>query len=151
MARASERAKKARKKSKKTLIIIILLIVVIAIVAIIKGRKKEDTPEVTIGEQKMVGTQLQDTTYEEMKVKNIVLEYLEANNETMVSMVIENTTSRNVEKEKVIATFLNADGKQLTSMPTTINSLQSGKECSISIVIKGNLTETTNITLKKDV
>lgn len=148
MAKA-ERLQKSEKKSKRILIIVLILIMlIIAIIAIIKSRKKETPPDTT--EPKMVGTQLEDTTYEEMKVTNIELQYLEENNETMVTMLIVNNTERDVEKEHLIATLLNSEGRQLKTTRTYIESLPKGKEYSISIVLKGNLNETTNILLKKD-
>lgn len=149
MAR-TERVKKSEKKLKRILIIVLIsIMLIIAIIAIIKSRKKE-TPPPDTNEPKMVGTQLEDTTYEQMKVTNIELQYLEENNETMVSMLIVNNTGRNVEKERLIATLLDSNGKQLKTTKTYIESLPSGKEYSISIVLKGNLSETKNILLKKD-
>ncbi len=146
----TERIQKSEKKLKTIIIMVVLLIIiVVAIVLIVKNRKKEETPPATTNQPEMVGTVLQDTTYEQMQVKNIVLECLEENNETMVSMVIVNTTKRNVQQEKLTATLIDEDGKQLGSIRTLIDSLPSGGEYSISIVLKGNLSETKNIVLNK--
>ena len=117
--------KKVR-KGKKILIValIIAIVVIIAIVLIIKNvvnkNKDEEQPKTT---QEEVIT-LPDTTYSDMQVNNINMEYLSDQDKTMVSMSILNTTNKKVEDESLNAILVGNDENVLGQMETWIQSLE---------------------------
>ena len=126
---------------------IVVIAIIVAIIIIItrnKGKQEQVGPT-----NEMVGITLQDTTYENMQVGNISMEYLDDNNQTMVSMTIYNTTDRTVQDEDLNAILLNENGEQVSSIQTFIKSLAPGEEYDISVVLKGNLTQTKSIKLEK--
>ena len=138
--------KKMRKGKKMLLIGLAVLVAIIAIVLIVMLVKKQpEKPEVPGETQKVY--QLPETTYSNMEVKNIVMEFLKNNNETMVSMEIHNTTENKVEDESLTAILLDKDGNVLGQMPTWIQLLDVGEQYEISVVLKGDLTATTQIKL----
>lgn len=142
--------KKVR-KGKKILIValIIAIVVIIAIVLIIKNvvnkNKDEEQPKTT---QEEVIT-LPDTTYSDMQVNNINMEYLSDQDKTMVSMSILNTTNKKVEDESLNAILVGNDENVLGQMETWIQSLDVGETYNISVILNGNLTGTKLIKLEK--
>ena len=84
-----------------------------------------------------------------MKVTDVEMEYLKNNNETMVSMIINNTTENTVDKESLTAMLLDKDGNTLGQTRTYIEHLAPGEQYSISVILKGDLTATTQILLQK--
>ena len=84
-----------------------------------------------------------------MQVKNIEMEYLVANNETMVSMTIDNTTQNAVSQETLTAYLIDSKGNTIGQTKTYIESLNPGQQYSISVVLKGDLAATTQIKLQK--
>ena len=139
------------KKGKLILVgvaVVAVIAIIIAIVAAVKNSNNGGTP----GKDK-VGTQeeavvydLPDITYSEMQVTNIEMEYL---NETMVSMIINNTTETPVAQETLTAYLINKDGETLGQTRTYIDALEPGQQYSISVILKGDLTATTQIKLQK--
>lgn len=141
--------KKVR-KGKKSLIILIAAIIAIAIIAIILifvFRKKPVEPGPTT-EQRVV-IPLPETVYSDMQVRNIQMEYLRDNDETMVSMEIDNTTDVTVTDEALDAILIGPDDNVLGRIQTLITSLNPGEQYSISVVLKGDLTATKQIKLEK--
>ena len=140
--------KKMRKGKKILLISLIVLIAAIAIVLIIKnvGKMQHETPEVP---EEAPVILLPETTYSDMQVKNIQMEYLKDNDQTMITMDIFNTTSNKVEKEHFDAILIGSNENVLGQLQTYISSLEPGEQCSVSVIYKGDLTETTHIKLKK--
>ena len=142
--------KKVR-KGKKILIValIIAIVVIIAIVLIIKNvvnkNKDEEQPRTT---QEEVIT-LPDTTYSDMQVNNINMEYLSDQDKTMVSMSILNTTNKKVEDESLNAILVGNDENVLGQMETWIQKLDVGETYDISVILNGNLTGTKLIKLEK--
>ena len=146
----SEKRKLRKGKVILTIISIIILIAVVVIIALIVKNKNKINPDVSGNEEKKSEVyQLPDVTYSDMKVTDIEMEYLKNNNETMVSMVIDNTTENTVEKEKFIAVLLDKDGNKLGETETYIDYLVPGQQYSISVILKGDLTATTQIQLQK--
>lgn len=146
--------KKTRKvrKGKKTLgiiliSIVVLIIVIVAIVMIV--RKVNEGSEPTDQEQQQTAIPLPDTTYSDMQVSNIYMEYLDEQDQTMVSMSILNTTQTAVENESLDAILVGADGEVLGQMQTWIQSLGVGEQYDISVILNGNLTATQSIQLQK--
>ena len=128
--------KKVR-KGKKMLILIsiaIILIIVATLIIIKVVHKKGKTPE---------------TTYSSMQVKNIRMEYLKNNNETMVTMSIYNTTSNKVKDENLDAILIGPDGNVLGKIQTFIKKLDVNEQYDISVVLKGDLTSAQQIKLEK--
>lgn len=126
--------------------VVVLIIVVVAIVLISKNvGKKEENPQ---QEQQSV-IPLPDTTYSDMEVTNIYMEYLDDQDQTMVSMSILNTTQTAVENESLNAILVGADGEVLGQMQTWIQSLGVGEQYDISVILNGNLTGTQSIQLQK--
>lgn len=141
--------KKIRKGKKMLIIIAMAIVVIIAAIFIIKaivnkdpghGETPEDVPQII---------QLPETTYSNMQVKNVEMEYLKNNNETMVSMEIHNTTENKVEKENLDAILIGPDENVLGQIQTYIQELNPGEQYDISVILKGDLTATTQIKLMK--
>lgn len=141
--------KKIRKGKKMLITLLIAIIAIIAAVIIIsnivnKQPGSEETPE----EIRQV-IQLPETTYSNMEVKNIEMEYLKNNNETMVSMEIHNTTNTKVEKENLDAILIGPDENVIGQIQTYIQKLDVGEQYDISVILKGDLTAATQIKLVK--
>lgn len=141
--------KKIRKGKKMLLTFFMAIIVIIIAVFVIKGivnktpggvEKPEETPQVIT---------LPETTYSNMEVKNVQMEYLKNNNETMVTMEIHNTTENTVSEEKLDAILIGKDENVLGQIQTYIKKLEPGEQYEISVVLKGDLTATTQIKLVK--
>lgn len=146
----SEKRKIRKGKVILTILSIIILIAVIVIVALfVKNRDK--TKQGGSGDEQQISEvyQLPDVTYSEMKVTDIEMEYLKNNNETMVTMIINNSTENKVEKEWLTAVLLDKDGNKLGETRTYIEGLEPGQQYSISVILKGDLTATTQIQLQK--
>ena len=142
--------KKVR-KGKKMLIsliaIVAIIVVVFAIVAITKAVKKNKENQSQEGQETAIS--LPDTTYSDMEVKNIYMEYLKDEDKTMVSMSILNTTDTKVEDESLNAILIGSDENVLGQMQTWIQSLDVGEKYDISVIINGNLTGTKVVKLEK--
>lgn len=142
--------KKLRKGRIILISIILIAIIIIGIVTLFSIKNKKETEENDdILYEESETFDLPDTTYSEMQVKNVEMEYLRASNETMVSMVIDNTTNKKVEKETLEAILVDNDGQVLGKTQTYIERLEAGKQYSISVILKGDLTSTSKIKLQK--
>ena len=143
-----------RQIKKGKIILVASIIVIIAIVGVIifklvnknteSGNKGKEQQQ-----QEAVVYDLPDVTYSDMQVTNIEMEYLEDNNETMVSMIINNTTENAVSNETLTAYLIDANGQTVGQTKTYIASLAPGGQYSISVILKGNLSTTTQIKLQK--
>lgn len=146
-----------KRKVKKGKIIglgVAIVVILIAVILIVKfiNKDTDNGKDGTSGEQqKQESTvyDLPDVTYSDMQVTNIEMEYLKDNNETMVSMMINNTTQTQVENETLTAYLIDANGQTVGQTKTYIASLAPGEQYSISVILKGNLTTTTQIKLQK--
>ncbi len=145
--------KKTRKvrKGKKMLgiILIAIIAIIILVVAIVLIVRNVNNNEETTGEEQQSVIPLPDTTYSDMEVSNIYMEYLDDQDQTMVSMSILNTTQTAVENESLNAILVGADGEVLGQMQTWIQSLGVGEQYDISVILNGNLTGTQSIQLQK--
>lgn len=139
--------RKIRKGKKMLIILISAIIVIVAAIFIIKGIVDKNSGGTTTDTPQVIA--LPDTTYSDMQVKNIEMEYLKDNNETMVSMEIHNTTSNKVTDENLDAILIGNDENVLGQLPTYIKELAPGEQYDISVVLKGDLTATTQIKLVK--
>lgn len=143
--------KKVR-KGKKMLILIsiaIILIIIVTLIVIKVIHKNDNTPDITGETAEQPVFQLPETTYGEMQVKNIQMEYLKDNDETMVTMTIDNTTSDKVKDEKFNAILIGPDENVLGQMETLITKLDPNEQYNVSVVLKGDLTSTQQIKLEK--
>ena len=61
--------------------------------------KQPETPQEPEEVQQVI--QLPETTYNNMEVKNVQMEYLKDNDETIVKMELHNTTENVLENEKI--------------------------------------------------
>ena len=144
--------KRQIKKGKIAVVVIALIAIIIATILIVKFINKNTEEEKQKGQQtkkESVVYDLPDITYSEMQVTDIEMEYLEDNNETMISMLINNTTENQVENESLTAYLIDANGETVGSTKTFIASLAPGAQYSITVILKGNLTTTTQIKLQK--
>lgn len=139
------------KKIRKGKIMLVLLIVVLLVVAaffIIKFINKEpETPDTPIDEQ-TPAIQLPDTTYSEMQVTDILIEYRETTKETVLTFTINNTTTQKVE-EQFFKSVLIDDNEQILAEMTNvyIQSLEVGQQHRVTVVYDGDLTATKQIKL----
>lgn len=138
-----------RKKNKKKLLLLavtlVLIIAVIVIINVNKDKTKTETPSDTNPVY-----DLPDTSYSNMEVKYVQMEYLKNMNQTMVSFQINNTTTKTIENENVNVLFINDNGEVLGTMTTLINKLAPGEETAVSVIYKGDITGTTVIKLEKE-
>lgn len=144
--------KRQIKKGKIAVVAVAILVVIIAIVLVVKFINKDSEGGKGKGQQQKqeaVVYELPDVTYSDMQVTDIEMEFLEDNNETMVSMIINNTTDRQVENESLTAYLIDANGETVGSTKTFIASLAPGAQYSITVILKGNLTTTTQVRLQK--
>ena len=139
--------KKLRKGQKRLIIIVAAILAVIALVFIIRGIVNKKPGETPTDTPQIIA--LPDTTYSDMQVKNVEMEYLKNNNETMVSMEIHNTTSNNVTDEDLDAILVGPNENVLGQIQTYIQELAPGEQYDISVILKGDLTATTQIKLVK--
>ena len=147
---SERREKRKLRKGKVILTIVSLVVLIAAIVAVVWFAKdRENSTPSENPEQNVEVFDLPDVTYSDMEVTNIEMEYLKNNNETMVSMIINNTTENTVEKESLTAVLLDKDGNTLGETRTYIEHLAPGEQYSISVILKGDLTATTQIRLQK--
>ena len=142
--------KKMRKGKKMLLILIIAIVVAIVALLVVKLVTKPKEPTTLPHEEPIV--LLPETTYSDMQVKNISMQLLKGNasdgsDETMVSMEIHNTTQNKVEDDYLTAILIGPDENVLGEMPTWIQLLDVGEQYKISVVLKGDLTATTQIKL----
>ena len=141
--------KKVRKGKKMlmfaTIIVIAIIIAIVLIVTKVVNKKSDDTQ--TGNEESVIS--LPDTTYSDMQVNNIYMEYLADQDKTMVSMSILNTTTQKVEDESLTAILIGDNENVLGQMETWIQSLSAGEQYDISVILNGNLTGTKLITLEK--
>lgn len=148
------REKRKVRKGKVILVGIAIVIIIAVIAAIIinvinKNNKSESKKPGETTKKETVVYDLPDITYSDMKVTNIEMEYLSENNETMVSMVINNTTENAVSQESLTAYLIDKDENTIGQTKTYIESLNPGEQYSISVILKGDLTSTTQIKLQK--
>ena len=140
--------KKMRKGKKMLIICIILIIAIIAAIFIINNVVNKG-PGKDRNENENQVIQLPETTYSDMEVKNLQMEYLKNNNETMVSMEIHNTTNHKVEDENLDVYLVDSDEQVLGQILTSIDVLGVGEQYNISVVLHGDLTTTTRVKLVK--
>ncbi len=140
-----------KKNKKKLLLLLVTLVLIIAVIVIIinvnknKNKTKTETPSDTNPVY-----DLPDTSYSNMEVKYVQMEYLKNMNQTMVSFQINNTTTTTIENENVNVLFINDNGEVLGTMTTLINKLAPGEETAVSVIYKGDITGTTVIKLEKE-
>ena len=132
--------KKMRKGKKMLLFLIIAIIVIIAAILIINlVRNVKPGPQVPEEKEQII--KLPETTYSNMEVKNINMQYLKDNDETIVEMEIHNTTDVKVEDEDLDAILIGPNEEILGQLPTYIQSLDVGEQYNISVIMKGDLTQ----------
>ena len=108
-------------------------------------KENEDTNR---QEKQTTQYELPDTSYRDMEVKDITMEYLEENAQTMVTMLIVNNTQNSIEDQSLNAYLINENGDIIGQTETYIASIEPNGEYSISVILKGDLTSTTQIKLE---
>ena len=132
------------------MLIILLVVVLIIIAAIFIAKyvgKFTGTPEVP--EDQEIIYSLPDTTYSDMIVVNIQMEYLKDQDKTMLSMVINNVTTEKVVDDHFNAILIGPDETVLGQMPTWIQELNAGEQYAVEVILSGDLTATQQIKLVK--
>ena len=143
--------KKLRKGKKLLLILGIAVLAILAVVIIINIVNKQPSGPVTPEPEEEVVIPLPETTYSDMEVKNIEMVYLKDNNETMISMEIHNTTANRVYDEDLYVIWVGPNENVLGKIQTYIETLEVGEQYDISVILKGDLTATSQIKLEKKV
>ena len=141
--------KKLRKGKKLLMILGIAVLAILAIVLIVNIVNKQPAgPETPVDDEPIV-IPLPETTYSNMEVKNIQMEYLKNNDQTMVTMKIHNTTENKVENERLDVVWIDQDEKILGQIETWIQKLDVGEQYEISVILDGDLTATKQVKLIK--
>ena len=137
------------RKGKKILIIfwVILLIAAIALIINFIG-KQQQGPENPQEEVSPV-IPLPDTTYNDMEVRNVQMEYLEDQDKTIVKMEMYNTTQKVVENEKINVVWVGPNEQVLGQIETHVKNLQPGEQVNMNVILSGDLTATQRINLIK--
>lgn len=145
------REEKRQIKKGKLIIVGIILLVIVAIIIFNVIKKDDTTGDKDQGDGKESTVyDLPDITYSDMQVTDVEMEYLADNNETMVSFLINNTTENLVQNESLTAYLIDANEETIGQTKTYIATLAPGEQYSISVILKGNLTTTTQIKLQKE-
>ena len=135
---------------KKRIFLLIIFIAIIAvIITIVVNSNKNKTKEEDNNQSNPL-YDLPDTSYSNMEVKYVQMEYLKDNDETMVSFQIDNTTNLKVTNEMMNVLFINDNGEVLGTMQTQIDELDPGDQTNVSLIYKGDITATTVIKLEKE-
>lgn len=132
---------------KKVLLLIFIVVVVIvgAIFIINKIVEKPETPE--LPETSPI-IELPSTTYSNMEVKNIHMEYLKDNDQTVIRFDILNTTSKKVENQRFTTVLIGPDDEVLAEMPYThIQDLDVDQQHALEVIFEGDVTATKQIKL----
>lgn len=134
---------------KKVLLIIFIAVVIIVGAIFFINKVVEElpeTPEKPLDESPII--ELPNTTYSNMEVKNIHMEYLKDNNQTVIRFDILNTTSNKVEKQFFTSVLIGPDDEVLAEMPNTyIQELEVGQQHALEVVFAGDVTATKQIKL----
>lgn len=141
--------KKIRKGKKILLILLISIVVVVAAIFIIKGILNNIQSKEPGKEEIQQIFELPETTYSNMQVRNIQMEYLKDQDKTMVSFEIHNTTEEKVVDDHFDAILVGPNDNVLGQMQTWIKELGVGEQYELSVILKGDLTATTHIKLVK--
>ena len=147
------RREKRTKKMKIILacVLLVILIIVIAVVANKFSGKKND-PNAPVETDKSISYNLPSTTYNNMEVKDVQLEYLKEQKQTMVTMLIKNTTGAAITgQQSFIVSFLDANNVELLNAATVIEALDIDAETSVSLILTGDFTSIKKVTLKSSV
>lgn len=139
-----------RREGKKRLLIITLvaIIAIVLLVVIIVNVVKNKKPETPVEENGLI-YELPDTTYKDMEVINVQMEYLKDNNETSISLQISNNTEVTVENESVEIIWINSNGEEVMAMPVLIEKIEPGQAQNFEFIAKGDLTSTKQIKIQK--
>ena len=138
------------RKTKLLLAILILVAIIAAIVILIVSlvNKKPETPGGEIEYEPII--ELPDTTYSDMKVTNIHMEYLKENDQTAVRFDIVNTTSERVQNQLFTSVLIGPKDEILAEMPFThIQDLDVGQTHALEVIFEGDVTATKQIKLIK--
>ena len=136
------------RKGKLMLAILILVAIIAAIVILIINmvNKEPEKPEVPEDISPII--ELPDTTYSNMEVKNIHMEYLKENDQTAVRFDIVNTTSQKVNNQLFTSVLIGPDDEVIAEMPFThIQDLEVGQTHALEVIFEGDVTATTKIKL----
>ncbi len=147
--------KKIRKNQKRFLLVLLIaVVVIITIVFIIKnvnkrpgGTEMPETPETP------QITELPETTYSGMEVKNVTMELKKENtqygaDETDITFNVYNTTENIVENKFFTIVLIDSNDNEIARMPgNRIEKLEVGEMCQMSSICEGDMTATTQIKL----
>ena len=138
------------RKTKLLLAILILVAIIAGIVILIVSLFNKE-PGKTGGEIEYEPIiELPDTTYSDMQVTNIHMEYLKENDQTAVRFDIVNTTSEKVQNQLFTSVLIGPKDEILAEMPFThIQDLDVGQTHALEVIFEGDVTATKQIKLIK--
>ena len=137
--------KKMRKGKKMLLILLIAIVVIIATILIVNTIKNKNKPVEPEFKDEVIP--LPETVYSDMQVKNIQMQYLRDQDKTKLSMTIDNTSKRKAVNERLDAILIGPNENVLGTMETWIQELDVGDQYKMEVILKGDLTATTQIKL----
>lgn len=138
------------RKGRIMLVAIISAIILIILAILILNKFTNKKPEIPVDEEIQQVYELPETTYSGMEVKNIAMEYLKNNNETMITFEVHNTTGSKVEKQYLDAVLIGPNDEVIATMEyTPIRDLEVNQVQNISVIYDGDVTATKQIKLVK--
>ena len=132
----------------KKVFLLILIVVVIIIGVIFMINKLVEQPEKPEFPDESPIIELPSTTYSNMEVKNIHMEYLKDNDQTVIRFDILNTTPKKVENQRFTTVLIGPDDEVLAEMPFThIQDLDVNQQHALEVIFEGDVTATKQIKL----
>ena len=132
---------------KKLLLILLILAVLIGAAILIILNVGQEEPEKPVEQPEPI-IQLPETTYSNMQVTNIQMQYRKDQNKTVLSFDIFNTTDKKVEEQIFETVLIGQDDEIIGRMSYVhIQSLAVGKQHAFEVIYSGDVTATKQIKL----
>lgn len=126
------------------LIIVAIIVAIIFVINYFKNRNPED-PDIS---EKTPVIQLPDTTYSDMEVTNIAIEYRKQYNKTVLTFTMNNTTGKKVDNQFFTAILIGENDEILAKMDSVyIQELEIEQQHRLSVIYEGDVTATKQIKL----
>ena len=120
-------------KSKIIIIIAILLVIAAIILGVILLNGKQEEKK----EEEKISTL--ESEFDELKIKNVVLNYLEDREDTTIDIEVENITSEIVENKKIGIEVYDAKDGLISAIQTDVAAIDPNSCHKINMVLGGKI------------